>query len=278
MNAAAPVIQFDSVCAGYRGHPVLKNFSLTLEAGACVALLGPNGVGKTTFLQVANGLIPCQSGTVRLFGEPVAKMPAARRARLVGVVSQELTTPMAFTVGEMVMMGRTAHLGRWAAPAAVDREAVAQALAMTDTLALQQRSYPALSSGERQRVAMAMALAGEPRLLLLDEATSHLDMSHRLEVVNLIRRINAERKLTVVMIVHDLNLAAEYFPRITLLSEGRVVADGAPDAVLREPLLRQVYGCQVTVRRDAEAGCLRVFPRSANRSGEEPSPAQGDKR
>jgi len=260
MSPGAPVLQFDAVTAGYRGHPVLKGLSLTIGAGECVALLGPNGVGKTTCIQAATGRLPCQSGEVRLFGEPVAHLAAARRARLVGVVAQELSTPMAFTVDEMVMMGRTAWLGRWAAPAAHDRAAVEEAMAMTDTRALAARAFPSLSAGERQRVALAMALAGEPRLLLLDEATAHLDLGHRLETVRLIRRISAARQLAVVAVVHDLNLAAECFPRLVLLDEGRVAADGPPDAVLDAALLRRVYGCKVTVQRDPLANCLRVFP------------------
>ncbi len=255
------VLQCEALYAGYRGQPVLEDLAMKLEAGEMVALLGPNGVGKSTLLQVATGLLPRSSGMVRLFGQDVARMPAARRARLAAVVPQELSTPMAFTVGEMVLMGRTAMLGRWRAPSARDVAAVEQAMVYTDTLDLSQRRFAALSGGERQRVAIAMALAGEPRLLLLDEPTSHLDMSHRLEVVQLIRRINAERGTAVLMIAHDLNLAAEFFPRLALLDEGRIVADGAPAEVLRETTLRDVYHCAVTVARDAVAGTLRVFPR-----------------
>ena len=260
MSPGVSVLQFEAVTAGYRNHPVLKGLSMDIGAGECVALLGPNGVGKTTWIQVATGLLPCQSGAVRLFGEPVARLPAADRARLVGVVAQELSTPMDFSVREMAMMGRTARLGRWRVPGAQDHQAVEEALAATDTLALAARAFPSLSAGERQRVAVAMALAGEPRLLLLDEATSHLDMGHRLELVRLIRRIGAARELTVVMIVHDLNLAAECFPRLVLLADGRVAADGPPDAVLDAGLLRRVYGCEVTVQRDPRAACLRIFP------------------
>ncbi len=260
MSGGAPALRLETVTAGYRGHAVLRNLSLSVAEGECVALLGPNGVGKTTCIQVATGLLPCQSGEARLFGEPVARIPAARRARLVGVVAQELSTPMAFTVGEMVMMGRTARLGRWTAPAACDRAAAAEAMDMTGTRALAARAFPSLSAGERQRVALAMALAGEPRLLLLDEATAHLDLGHRLDIVRLIHRISAARGLAVVAVVHDLNLAAECFPRLVLLAEGRVAADGPPEAVIEAGLLRRVYGCEVAVQRDPLANCLRVFP------------------
>ena len=116
MDAGDTVLAFEAVDAGYRGRPVLRGLSLAVRIGDCLALLGPNGAGKTTLLQVATGLIPCRAGRVLLFGEPVARMPAARRARLVGVVAQELSTPMAFTVEELVAMGRTAHLGRWQPP------------------------------------------------------------------------------------------------------------------------------------------------------------------
>lgn len=264
MNVNAPVLLLNEVSAGYRGRPVLQNFTLRLEPAERLALIGPNGVGKTTFLQVATGLLPCRSGSVRLFGEDAARMPARRRARLVGVVAQEMTSPMAFTVGEMVMMGRNARLARWRPPAPRDRAAVEEAMEMTGTLALRGRVFQQLSSGERQRVAMAMALAVQPRLLLLDEAASHLDMTHRMELVEIIRNVNAARRISVVMIVHDLNLAAEFFPRIALMSDGRIVADGTPEEVLREDLLARAYGCAVTVRRDHSAGCLRVFPSSTH--------------
>jgi iron complex transport system ATP-binding protein len=266
MNSPAenpPALSLDGVRAGYRARLVLDGLSLTVQPGERVALLGPNGAGKSTLLRVATGLHAVEAGRVRLFGQEVGRLPAARRARLVSVVPQDLETPLAFTVEEMVLMGRTATLGRWAAPGAYDRAAAEEAMAFTDTLDLRQRLFPQLSGGERQRVVVAMALAAQPRLMLLDEPISHLDMNHRLEIVQLIARLNAEKDLAVVMVGHDLNVAAEFFPRLVLLDRGRIVADGPPAVVLRAETLRAVYHCNVHVQHDAAAGCLRVFPRPA---------------
>jgi len=248
-----------NVSAGYRQQPVLHDISLTIQAGQMVALLGPNGAGKSTLLRVLTGLQPLTGGEVELFGRDLRQLRATERARLVAVVPQEVTTPMAFTVAELVALGRSVPRGRWAALAAADRQAIEQALAYTDTLELRDRYYSELSGGEKQRAIIAMALAQEPQLLLLDEPTSHLDINHRLEVLQLLERLNRERGLTVVMTSHDLNLAAEFFPQLALLNHGRITAVGAPAEVLREDVLEEAYHCKLAVRRDA-TGLLMILP------------------
>ena len=263
MNAEphTPAIRLDAVTAGYHGEAVIRAFSLSVAAGERVAILGPNGVGKSTLFRVITGLLQTRAGQVSLFDRPLRKIPAAERARLVATVPQELDTAMPFTAGELVMMGRTAALGRWIPPSREDRRWVAEAMALTDTRHLKDRVFQEMSGGERQRVAVAMALAARPRIILLDEPTSHLDMNHRLEIVQLIEQINREQGMTILMIGHDLNLAAEYFPRLVLLQEGRIAADGPPEAVLTPDTLGAVYQCAVSIQRDPVAGVLRVFPR-----------------
>ncbi len=256
-----PAIEIENVSAGYPDRPVLHALTLAIGAGERVALLGPNGAGKSTLLQALTGRLVVTDGTVRLFGHDVRRLPASERARLVAVVPQQLEVPLAFTVGEMVMMGRTATLNRWQAPSAEDRRIVAEAMATTDVLALRDRIFQEMSGGERQRVVIALALAAEPRLILLDEPTSHLDMNHRLEVLELIARLNREHGVTVLMVAHDLSLAAEFFPRLLVMQDGRLAADGTPDAVLRPDVLEPIYRCRVSIHRDPESGSLRVFPR-----------------
>jgi len=256
-----------NVSAGYRQQPVLDDISLTIQAGQMVALLGPNGAGKSTLLRVLTGLQPLTGGEVQLFGRDLRQLRTTERAKLVAVVPQEVTTPMAFTVAELVALGRSVPRDRWATLAAADRQAVEQALAYTDTLELRDRYYSELSGGEKQRAIIAMALAQEPQLLLLDEPTSHLDINHRLEVLQLLERLNRERGLTVVMTSHDLNLAAEFFPQLALLDHGRIVATGAPAEVLHEELLEEVYHCKLAVRRDA-TGILVILP---SRTGTAPT-------
>ena len=248
-----------NVSAGYRQQPVLHDVSLTIQAGQMVALLGPNGAGKSTLLRVLTGLQPLTGGEVQLFGRDLRQLCATERARLVAVVPQEVTTPMAFTVAELVALGRSVPRGRWAALAPADRQAIEQALAYTDTLELRDRYYSELSGGEKQRAIIAMALAQEPQLLLLDEPTSHLDINHRLEVLQLLERLNRERGLTVVMTSHDLNLAAEFFPQLALLNHGRITAVGAPADVFREDVLEEAYHCKLAVRRDP-TGFLMILP------------------
>ena len=270
-------VETDRLCASYGGTPCLRDIDLRIPEGEMAALIGPNGAGKSTLLRVLTGQHPPASGGVRLFGRDVAALRPSERARWVAVAPQELLAPMPFTVEEIVGIGRTARLPRWSAPGPEHRRAVEEAMAWMDVLALRTRTFHELSGGERQRVVIAMALAQEPRLLLLDEPTSHLDVSHRLEILRLIERMNAERGLTVLLTSHDLNLAAEFCRRLLLLDRGRLVAEGPPEAVLREPLLREVYHCALRVRREDD-GALTVRPvrppRSAApaRPGANPSP------
>jgi iron complex transport system ATP-binding protein len=262
-------VELEGVSADYGAIPALRDLTLAVAEGGRTALLGPNGAGKSTVLRVLTGLQPAR-GRVRLFGRDPRAIPAAERATLVAVVPQEVVVPMAFTVGQIVLMGRTATLGRWAGPTAADRRAAEEAMAYADVLELRDRLYDELSGGERQRAVLAMALAREPRLLLLDEPTAHLDLSHRLEILQRIERLNAERGVTVLMASHDLALAAGFFGQLALLDHGRVAACGPPGEVLREEILREVYHCELRVALDADGGwTVRPArrPGAARRSG-----------
>jgi iron complex transport system ATP-binding protein len=259
MNTA---IELQNISAGYPGRLVLRELSLVIREGETVALLGPNGAGKSTLLQVMTGRHRVTAGGARLFGNDVRHLPAVERARLVSMVPQQIEVPMAFTVEEMVMMGRTATLSRWQGPSAGDRRIVEQAMIYTDVLGLRSRLFQEMSGGERQRVMIALALAAEPQLILLDEPTSHMDMNHRLEVLELISRLNCERGVAIVMVAHDLSLAAEFFPRLVMLdAQGRIAADGPPAEVLRESMIESIYHCRVSVHPDPECGALRIFPK-----------------
>jgi len=253
-------LEFQNVTTGYRGQPVIRELSLAVPEGGMVGVLGPNGAGKTTLLRCATGLCPVLAGTVRLFGDALGGLSAAERARRVAVVPQELETPMAFSVAEMVEIGRTSQVSRWRAPGRQDRHIIERAMAYTDVVELRHRPFPELSGGEKQRVMVAMALAQEPRMIFLDEATSHLDLNHRLEIMQIVERLNREQGLTVVMISHDLNLAAEFCQQLVLLDGGRIAAQGTPVEVLTEENLRRVYHCRVRVQRQVEDGVVSVHP------------------
>ncbi|OGV62432.1 MAG: hypothetical protein A3K19_33270 [Lentisphaerae bacterium RIFOXYB12_FULL_65_16] len=253
-------ITCQNLSAGYLGVPVLRDVSFSIAAGEMVGVLGPNGAGKTTLFRVLTGLLEPRAGEVTLFGRRLASVSAAERASLVGVVPQELETPMAFAVAEIVMMGRTVSLNRWRPPSASDAQQVEQAMREADVLHLRDRPFPELSGGEKQRVLIAMVLAQDPKLILLDEATSHLDLSHRLEILELVERLNRERGVTVLMSSHDLALTAEFSRRLLLVDAGQIAADGPPDSVLQSETLRTVFRCDVRAKRDPETGALVVFP------------------
>lgn len=257
MNAA---FSFEHLSAGYAARTVLHNVNFTVAEGEMVALLGPNGAGKSTLLRVLTGLHPAGAGNVRLFGHDVCRLRALDRSRLIAVVPQELKTPMAYTVEELVLMGRAALLSPWQAPTAEDRLVVERAMVYTDISDLRDRALDALSGGEKQRAVIAMALAQEPRVIVMDEPTSHLDLNHSLEIMQIIERLNRNQRVTVMMTSHDLNLAAEFCQRLILLDHGAVVADGAPSEVLREDILRDVYHCDIRVGQEPHTGAVLVLP------------------
>lgn len=239
-------------------HAALNGISCTLPAGSFTGIVGPNGSGKTTLLRALSGVLAPAAGSVHLDGRPVRSLPATVRARQMAVVTQHLPGDFDFTAGEVVAMGRYPHLGRWRREGQADRAAVAQAMAVTGTAALAERRFSRLSGGEQQRVAIARALAQEPRILLLDEPSNHLDVRHVMELFDLLSRLNREQGLTVVAVLHDLNLAALYCQRLLLLQGGRLVAAGTPAAVLQPEQIEGAYGSRVVVTRHPLTGAPQV--------------------
>jgi iron complex transport system ATP-binding protein len=245
--------------AGRRARPFqLAPLSLTVAQGEILGVIGPNSAGKTTLIRLLTRVLQPSAGEIRLGDRPLASLPAAHLAREVAVVPQELPQAFPFTVEQLVLMGRYPHApGRYFE--SVDDRAVARAaMAATGVLELAALPLDELSGGERQRAVLARALAQEPRLLVLDEPTAHLDLRYQAECVGLLRRVNRERQMTVILVAHDLNLAAEVCDRLLLLSGGRVARLGPPEQVLDEELLRTVYGCDVIVDKAPTGTRLRV--------------------
>src|SRR5581483_6571185 len=227
-----PLLSAHSLAFSYGVVPTLSEIDLDLEAGALRALIGPNGSGKTTLLKLLTGILTPARGTVRYRDADLRTMNRREIARHLALVPQESNLQFSFTVRQMVMLGRTPYIGAMAGPSARDRAVVTEVMELTETDALADRVITELSGGEQQRVVVAMALAQEPEVLLLDEPTVHLDLSHQVEILDLLRRLNRERGLTVLATMHDLNLAALYFDDLVLLARGRIVAHGSPQAVL----------------------------------------------
>ena len=235
-----------------RRREVLRSVDLTLARGDLVALVGTNGSGKTTLLRLLTGILKADAGEVRFDGRSVSDWRRMDLARRVAVLPQQLDLPAGFRVAELVEMGRAPHARRLFASTETDERAVATALTDAGALDLADRLAEELSGGERQRLLVAMALAQEPDLLLLDEPTLHLDLAHQVTLLAAIRRLRDQRGLTVLAVLHDLNLAAAFAPRVAVLDEGRVVADGSPEEVLSTDLVRRVFGVQVEEARTTD--------------------------
>ncbi len=239
-------------------HFALAQVSLQLHPGEVVAVVGPNGSGKSTLLHALLGLLPPTSGTVHLDDRPMAAWSRRELADAVGALSQREEPAFPLTVEEAVLLGRWSRLGPIAPVGTTDRSAIRAALRRCDVANLADRRIETLSGGEWQRVRMARALASTPKLLLLDEPTAALDVGHEMELFELLRRLVAEG-LGVLLITHQLNLAARFADRLMLLDRGRTIAEGTPREVLREDVVSTVFGWPVAVTTWCD-GAPQVIP------------------
>lgn len=239
------------------GTEILRDVSLVVSEGELVALVGPNGAGKSTLLRALAGLVP-STGRAELMGRSVTAWPARNRAQRVALVRQATDLSAAFSVCELVELGRAPHVG-WLSPlGATDHAAVDAALAAMGLDALAERDVTTLSGGEQQRALLAQALAQNPAVLLLDEPTAHLDVRHQLDLLARVRRQSRDGR-AVVLALHDLGLAARFADRLLVLSDGRLVADGPPDAVLTPALLLDIFGVHAEVARTEDGLSLRYL-------------------
>jgi iron complex transport system ATP-binding protein len=265
-------IVFDDVTFAYnRGAgAVVDHVSLQIAAGDMVGLLGPNGAGKSTVLRLATRVLRPTAGRVLLRGNELGSLDRREIACRVAVVPQEFSVQFAYTVRQIVEMGRMPRIGTFGIVHSADHQAVLEALESTGMRPLADRTFGELSGGEKQRALIALALAQDTPILLLDEPTAHLDIRHQIDVLELLRRLNRERGLAVLAALHDLNLAARYFPRLVLFA-GRVIADGPPAQVLDEPTLSRIYQTpvQVGILRGEEH--LSVLPPGYLNRGPDPS-------
>ncbi|MEW6753739.1 MAG: ABC transporter ATP-binding protein [Candidatus Latescibacterota bacterium] len=255
------LLSLHRVCSGYRPQvPVVRGVDLELEPGEFMGLIGPNGCGKSTLLRTITGIVPVMAGRIELTQTDVRALARRELARRMAVVPQESAWPFAFSVREVVMMGRHPYLGRLRGPGRLDVEIVAEAMALTGITELAERSVAELSGGERQRVVIARALAQRPAILLLDEPTNHLDISHQVEVFDLLHALNQERRLTLLCVTHDLGFAGEYCTRVALMAAGRIVACGPPAEVITRQAISRVYGIDVRVEPGLPGSGPRVIP------------------
>jgi iron complex transport system ATP-binding protein len=268
-SSADPAIAVEDVSFRYAGAPsarpwTIERMSFDVRFGEVLGIVGPNGSGKSSLLKLMAGLLRPESGRIRLMGKISSDLSSLAIARILAVVSQEQVQVFPFTVAETVLMGRFPHrkAGWWSlgggADTARDLACAQQAMAVTDVVSLADRTVTELSGGELQRVMIARALAQEPAILLLDEPTAFLDINHQIEICELIGRLRDERKLTVVLVSHDLNVASQYCDRLLMLKAGRLSHIGSPAETIRTDVLQTLYGCEVVVDAHPQSGKPRV--------------------
>jgi iron complex transport system ATP-binding protein len=238
----------------------VRDVSVRIARGSLTGLIGPNGCGKTTLLKLLAGVLAPDSGTLSLDGRALTTMSRRHIARRIAVVPQETHPAFEYTVLEMALMGRHPHLGPFQLEGPADLAIARESLEATGTSHLAERSYMALSGGEKQRVIIASALAQTPEVLLLDEPTASLDLGYQLEIGLLMQRLNRERSATMVIATHDLNLAASVCDTLVLMRHGRVLASGNTSEVLTSAMVRQLYDVEADVRLHELAGHLTVVP------------------
>ncbi|QSH42423.1 ABC transporter ATP-binding protein [Lentisphaerota bacterium ZTH] len=241
------ILTAENLCFSYeKEKAILKQFCLGVDKGEFVGLIGPNGSGKTTILKLLSGFLLPESGNVLLDGKNICQLSSRQRAIKLGVVSQLIAAVMPFTVKQVVEMGRTARLSPLLPLRQQDNEAVCCALNEMDIFEIRNKLFNCLSGGERQRTIVAAALAQEPEMLLLDEPTSALDLGHKLRLMGLLKALQ-HRGMTVMAVSHDIELMARFCDRLILIKNGSVLAAGTPSEVIKPELIRQAYGCAVSV-------------------------------
>ena len=234
------------------GRTIIEDLSLQVPAGDVLAIIGPNGAGKSTLLKMLTGQLTPSSGAVRLQGEAVHSLAPSAMAKVLAYVPQGPQAPPDILVRELVSYGRHPHRAWYMGSRAEDEEAVERALERTGLVDLAKRPVGLLSGGERQRAWLALALAQQPQVLLLDEPTTFLDVCHQFELLDLLRRLNEEDNLTVVLVLHEINHALRYAKRVAVIKDGRLAALGYPWDVVTPELLRQVFRVQGEVVADSD--------------------------
>ncbi|WP_298742573.1 ABC transporter ATP-binding protein [uncultured Microbacterium sp.] len=258
-------LRTENLVSGYGRTTIVDGIDLDIPAGGISVIVGANACGKSTLLKTIARLLPAQSGTVLIDGTAIGQIPTKELARTLGLLPQQPIAPEGIVVADLVGRGRHPHQKLFRGWTADDDRAVAEALRATGVLDLADRAVDELSGGQRQRVWIAMALAQETDILLLDEPTTFLDVSHQIEVLDLLADLNATRGTTIVMVLHDINLAARYADHLFALRSGRLVASGPPTEVVTSALVREVFDLDSLVIADPVSGTPLVLPRGRHR-------------
>lgn len=257
-------LRVHNVSLGYGSKTIVKDLSLDIPAGKITTIIGSNGCGKSTLLRGISRLLKPENGEITLDGQSIHSYPSKEFARLVGLLPQAPIAPDGITVADLVSRGRYPYQGLFKRNSQEDDEAVAWALEATRTLELADRPATSLSGGQRQRVWIAMALAQETDILLLDEPTTYLDLAHQVELLDLLARLNEQRGTTMVMVLHELNLAARVAHHLVAMRDGVIESQGKPADVMTAENLHSIFGLRATVHDVAGDGQVVIVPSPRN--------------
>lgn len=249
------MLNVKNLVCGYPSGFTLENINFEIKRGEFLGIVGPNGSGKTTLLKAITKIIESETGQIILNGQDIAEMNFRNLAREIAVVPQSFNMEIGMNVEEFIFLGRIPHRKVFQFfETKFDEDIIEDAMELTDIIQLKERAVNNLSGGELQRAAIARALAQKPHLLLLDEPTSHLDIGHQIRIMDLLRKLNSEKLLTIIAVFHDLNLASEYCDRLLLLKNGKVHSLGKPEEVLTYQILEEVYNTLVVVQKNPTSG------------------------
>ncbi|MBB3230983.1 ABC transporter ATP-binding protein [Halomonas stenophila] len=271
--ATPPRLTGEALCAGYDARRVLDGVDLAVAEGKLTVLLGPNGSGKSTLLKTLARTLTPSAGRVCLDGQDIHRRNTREVARRLGILPQGPSAPEGLTVRQLVGMGRFPHQRLWRQDAAQDARAIREAMAYADVTDLADRDVDALSGGQRQRCWIAMVLAQETDLILLDEPTTFLDLKVQVDLLDLLSRLAHEHGRTLLLVLHDLNLAAAYADRLVMMRDGRIVTSGTPEAVFTADNLKRVFDLDAHVIRDPHGQALVCVPARSGRGPSATAPA-----
>ena len=253
-------LEVDNLEYGYDNSLTLKGISFHVEKGEFLSIIGPNGSGKSTLLKTLNRLYKIKSGTILIESRDINDYKSRDMAKKIALVPQDTSIDYEFSVEDVVMMGRHPYKGRFQKEDQEDLDIIYEAMEMTNTLKLRDRLITEISGGERQRVFIAKALAQKPSIILLDEPTSHLDINHQMDILNLLKTLNEQRGMTIVLVIHDINLAARYSHEIILLNAGKIQRKGTPEAVITNENVEIAYNLKIAIEKNKYTNTIYLTP------------------
>jgi len=253
-----PAFAVENLSYAFGTQSVLKNLCFSVPQGTVFIIIGPNGAGKTTLIKLMAGILKMQTGQIEILNTPIGAYPQKKLAKVSAYVPQGLPVGFPFTVEETVLLGRAPHQKALGLASRNDLDIARQAMKFTQVTHFARRKLDQLSGGEQQRVLIARALCQQPQVMLLDEPTASLDLSHQIRIMDLMERLKAEKGVTVVMVSHDVNLAAMYGDQLLLLNAGQIVCMGSPNEVLNFNTLEETYDCKLLVDKSPLGDLPRV--------------------